>query len=43
MKVDSVNGRNGKMKKKISKKAIFKGTKGSKGNGKTINWGYLGK
>ena len=31
------------MKKKISKKAIYKGTKGSKGNGKILNWGYLGK
>ena len=31
------------MKKKISKKAIYKGVKGSKGLNKTMNYGYLGK
>ena len=31
------------MKKKVSKKAIYQGIKGSKGNSKKTNWGYIGK
>ena len=31
------------MKKKVSKKSIYQGIKGSKGNGKNINWGYIVK
>ena len=30
-------------KTKVSKKDIYKGTKGSKGLNKTMNYGYLGK